>query len=233
MGTEVERMIEWNTVKYIDCMDPNEGLPSLPDQSIDLGFTDPPWLIGYKGFDRRKKGLNENEVIYKDDYPLEWNLLWLNELLRICHGIIIIMGRVQLKWWVKNTDYLDIGFVYFKNGTGQSKISQWNCYSPYLFFGDYFRTHKCFHNVWRCTIPNGFLSKETFIHPNRKGIEIPLKLLKDLKPESIIDPFAGSGSYLKAADILGIPWIGYEINEVYSHDIDKRFSKRMITEWIR
>lgn len=51
-------MIEWNTVKYIDCMDLDEGLPSLPDKSIDLCFTDPPWLNQYKGYDRRKKGLN-------------------------------------------------------------------------------------------------------------------------------------------------------------------------------
>ena len=40
-------MIKWNKVKYIDCMDEKEGLPSLPDKSIDLCLTDPPYNVNF------------------------------------------------------------------------------------------------------------------------------------------------------------------------------------------
>jgi len=50
--------------------------------------------------------------------------------------------------------------------------------------------------------------------------------LKESKTESIIDCFSGSGSYIKAADLLGIKWLGYEINEKYKVDIDKRFNDK-------
>ena len=81
---------------------------------------------------------------------------------------------------------------------------------------------KLISNIIDYIIPWGFLSREKWIHPSPKGTEIALKLMNKLKPENIIDPFLGSGSYAQAAVIYGIPWIGYEIEMKYSLDIDKR-----------
>lgn len=216
-------MIEWNTVKYIDCMDKDSGLPSLPDKSIDLCLTDPPWNINYKGKTKRYKEPEKyGWELYKDDYDDEWNLTWFNELKRICNGIIIATSRSKLTWWYKNTEPRDLLIIYFKNGTGASKISEWNCWSPYIFFGDYFRKHKLFHNVIKTYIPNGFLRRKKFIHPNAKESWIWKKILKEIKPISVIDPFLGSGTCAKASIQLGIPWLGYEINEVYKSDIEDR-----------
>jgi len=232
--------MKWNEVIYADCMNMENGLPTLEDKSIDLGFTDPPWLIDYsKNKNKDRKYVNgrilksmEGRIHYKDNQDLNWNLTWFNELERICKGIIIVMAQSQLSWWFRNTDVRGLMILYFKNGTSQSKISKWSRFSPYLFYGDLFRTNKIFSNVIEYVIPWGFLSKEKYIHTTPKGTEIALQLLKDIKPESIIDPFAGSGSYLKAADILGIPWIGYELNEVYSQDINKRFGQIELNKWV-
>ena len=64
-------MIEWNIVKYIDCMDEKEGLPSLPDKSIDLCITDPPWNIKYSGVvgstGEKSKGLMYKVVLNKQE----------------------------------------------------------------------------------------------------------------------------------------------------------------------
>ena len=68
--------IEWNQVKYIDCMDEKEGLPSLTDKSIDLCLTDPPWNVKYKGGGPRQIKVKNK---YKDDYKMKWNHSWLNE----------------------------------------------------------------------------------------------------------------------------------------------------------
>lgn len=82
-------------------------------------------------------------------------------------------------------------------------------------------------------IPWGFLKKEKFLHPSPKGTDIPLQLFSELRPTSVIDPFAGSGSTLKACDLLGIKWIGYEINPVYKDDVDKRFRQRGIDAYMK
>jgi hypothetical protein len=234
--------MKWNEVQYIDCMDENLGLPSLPDKEKGgevISLTDPPWLYDYsknKQKDRIFLGKRvlkaKNQHHYKDDYDNEWILGWFEELLRICNGVIIVMGQSKMIEWIQNTDPVGVLIIYHKNSSSQSKISKWNRFTPYLFYGkEYFKKHKIMGNVIEYVIPWGFLGKEKYIHPSQKGTEIPLKLFKDLKPTGIIDPFAGSGSYLKAAEILDIPWIGYEINPIYKQDIDKRFNQKGILKY--
>ena len=218
-------------------MDEKEGLPSLPDKSKDLGFTDPPWGANihndvgvYKGGKRHMAA--GYKVKYDDSWNEEFNHSWFKELDRVCERMIIVTGQYHLGFWFGKCKPKGMLIINCRNSVSRdSKIASWNHYTPYLYWGKFKK--KLISNVINYTIPWGWLSsKEVFYHPSPKGLEIPLKIFRKLEPESIIDPFAGSGSYIKAADILGIPWLGYEINEVYSHDIDKRFSKRMITEWI-
>ena len=61
-----------------------------------------------------------------------------------------------------------------------------------------------------------------FIHPSPKSFQIWDYIIRKLNPKSVIDPFLGSGTTAEVCTKLGIPWIGYEINEVYSQDINKR-----------
>jgi len=226
---------DWNKVYYIDCMDPEKGLPSLPDKSIDLGFTDPPWGVNFgKAKELYKSGKKIKRNINIKEYNDQWNPLfqkaYFRELERICNRIIIVTGQWHLDFWYKLKPK-GMLIIHTRNHVARdSKIASWNHYTPYLYWGKF--KHKLYSNVIDYTIPWGFLSKERFTHPSPKGTEIALKLFTKLKPASIIDPFTGSGSYIKAADILDIPWIGYEINKEYSIDINKRFSKKLITSYI-
>ena len=135
----------------------------------------------------------------------------------------------------------------WKNGFSGSKVANKSRKSSYMFYGKFEKGKKLKYDylakrynssenpiIEPYTLEWGFCNKEKhLIHPSPKGITVALDVLRQLKPESLIDCFAGSGSYLKAANILGIPWFGYEINEVYSQDINERFSKRMITAWLK
>ncbi len=63
---------------------------------------------------------------------------------------------------------------------------------------------------------------EGFLHPSPKSRDLWGYILKKLKPKSVIDPFIGSGTTAEMCEKLGIKWLGYEIKEEYSKDINKR-----------
>jgi site-specific DNA-methyltransferase (adenine-specific) len=211
----------------MDCI---EGLKQLPDKSIDLCLTDPPWNVDFKQLSKRTyiKGRvlkpKDHKIHYKDDYSDSWTLSWFKEVRRVCNIVIVVMAQSKLIWWVKNTEPRGICIIYFKNGCNPSKISDHNRYTPYLVYSDETIKHKMFSNVIEYVIPWGFLSTDKWIHPSPKGTKIAKSLYKDMKPKSILDPFAGSGSYLGAAEAIGIPWLGFELMEAYKPDIDKRIA---------
>jgi DNA modification methylase len=223
-------VIEWNRVIYADCMNEENGLPTLEDKSIDLCYTDPPWGVSIdKTLQKGRSYCNGRELkattkdVYKDEFRPEWNLTWFKELERICNSIILVIGENVKYWWIKNTDPIGDITIHWKNGHSATKISKWNKKSTYLVYGKL--RNRLYSNIFLNNVMKwGFIPKEPkWKHPSPKGTTIALKLLREIKPESLLDPFSGSGSYLKAADILNIKWFGYEENIIYKEDIDRRF----------
>ena len=238
-------MIEWNTVKYINNMDEKEGLSSLSDNSIELGYTDPVWNSGMKPnvrkYHNRELDNDKNKVFFNDkiDNFEEWTLNWFYQLERVCEKIVLVIPESSKYWWIRNTEPTGDAPVLWKNGFSGSKIANKSRKSTYMLYGKFEKGKKLKYDyiakrynskvnpvIEPYTLEWGFCSKEKhFRHPSPKGIKVALDVLKQLKPESLIDPFAGSGSFLKAADILNIKWFGYEINLIYKQDIDDRFSQ--------
>lgn len=243
-------------------MDEKIGMPSLPDKSIELGYTDPVWGTNIQKKKTRKHygrilEWNKDKTYFDDTFRSEWNLEWFNELNRVCKGIILLVPEKFKYWWIRNTEPRGDITIHWKNGFACSSVANNSNKSTYIVFGDlgiilpidlakllpkdiqstylvYGKMNKKVHRdiLGPFVLEWGFLNKERFIHPTPKGVKICLKILKELKPESIIDPFAGSGSFLKSADILGIKWIGYEINPIYKQDIDKRFSQITLNNYL-
>lgn len=227
-------MIPWYKVRFMDCLDEKKGLSSLPDKGVELGFTDPPWGVGIdKGQERIYQGRllkwDKEKEYFKDGFDPEWNLKWFTELERVCEGIILVTSEKFKFWWIRNTDVRGDLIIHWINGFSSSPIARYSKKSTYLFYGKF--KNRLLNDVINATLKWGFLREEKFIHPTPKGIEIAVPILKRLMPESLIDPFSGSGSYLKAADILGIKWFGYEINPIYKTDILKRLSKRTLDSY--
>jgi len=76
------------------------------------------------------------------------------------------------------------------------------------------------------TLAGGSGRGERVDHPTQKPLELCEKLLKSCKqdPENgfVLVPFAGSGSECVAAQKLGLPFVGVEINEEYVKLIKSR-----------
>jgi len=69
-------------------------------------------------------------------------------------------------------------------------------------------------------------------HPASFPIDLPKRIIQlySFEGESVLDPFAGTGTSVIAADILGRKGIGYEIYEGYEHFIDEKCSIYMQQE---
>lgn len=72
------------------------------------------------------------------------------------------------------------------------------------------------------------VGKTRWDHPTPKPYLLMTKLLARLQAESIIDPFAGSGTTLIAAKNLHIPAVGIEIEEKHCETIAKRLSQGVL-----
>lgn len=71
------------------------------------------------------------------------------------------------------------------------------------------------------------------IHPTEKPVNLLKKLVKSCSQEGdlILDPFAGSGSTLVAANDLQRDWLGIELSEEYCKTIKNRLSQTKLFEY--
>ncbi|KKL75455.1 hypothetical protein LCGC14_2054720 [marine sediment metagenome] len=202
-------MIEWNKIKYLDCLDEDEGLPSLPDNSIDLCFTDTPYGVNYIGSDHKE------DVLYEDKKILDFK--WFDQVLRICRGLIFTCGVPYLYECVKYKKPKNLlRFVYYRNSGKRIH------YDILLTYGTISRLMYMRDVI---EVPRAKFSG--FLHPSPKSIQLWTYILEKLRPKSVIDPFIGSGTTAEVCIRLGIPYIGYEINPIYKQDMDLRKNRGM------
>ena len=71
--------MELNKIYNEDCL---EGMKKIPDKSIDLIVTDPPYLVNYKTGRRKDKTHRFNKVILNDDNE-QLIIDYINECYRI------------------------------------------------------------------------------------------------------------------------------------------------------
>lgn len=214
-----------NWIRYIDCMDKEKGLPSLPDKSIDLCLTDPPWGVNFKKVNTIQKKPKRKTHLFDDtDFVMDW----FNICKRKCNMIIFSCGLKNLgKLMYQNKDlYLFIWHNPLKQGqafnskVGGHKIEPWLTWNI-----------KLSKNIIRLVPkdrPLGFYNGKNLLktnHPCPKDSSIIEWFLEDLKPKSVIDPFMGSGTTAEICLKLSIPYCGYEKEIQYKMDIDNRIKR--------
>lgn len=69
------------------------------------------------------------------------------------------------------------------------------------------------------------------VHPTQKPLSLMHWCLNLFTPKSVLDPFAGSGTTLRAAKDQCIPSVGIEIEESYCEEIAKRMSQEAFDLW--
>ena len=196
-----------------DCV---EAMRKMSDNAFDLAVVDPPYGIKYaRG--KHGWGVCENRPslsdVAWDNAPSEE---YFNELRRV--------SRHQIVW----------GGVYFTDKLPPSKCwIVWDkiCQTPNksvfsdceLAWTNFTKVCKMFKLRQMGFIHDTKDSKR--IHPTQKPTELYRWIFENYakQGDKILDTHLGSGSSRIAAYDCGLDFVGYEINEEYFHEQEKRF----------
>ena len=269
-------MIETGKIINGDCI---EVMKTLPEGSVDLVVTSPPYNCGIK-YD-----------MHIDNLPMDQYWGWTKEWLTETYRLIKDDGRVSINipyevnvqdrggrvFFVSEFYQImkQVGFKFFgvvdleEQSPHRSKTTAWGSWmspsSPYIYNPKecvilaYKKHHikkvkgepqwkgvpteieqedgtikkkvvyeeqdkkefmELVFGQWNYFADTKSLTKATF------SMDIPTKAIKILsyKNDVILDPFAGSGTTLVAAQILGRRWLGIELSENYKQIAETRIN---------
>lgn len=223
-------IMETNKIYLGDCL---EIMKDIPDNSVDIIITDPPYLMVHGGSDKNSDFSNRtpNKRIEHliDGFDVDATF---NHFMRICKSpnFIIFCSNKQvsmiMKWfenlglsatlliWEKtnpiplaNAQYIsDIEFVIYIRGDGAT----FNTDIPYEY------KHKI------CRMPTA-KTTDGYYHPTQKPIDLIRRylLIHSSFNDIVFDPFMGSGTTCVAAIMENRRYIGIEKDEKY-FEIAKR-----------
>ena len=233
--------MELNKIKHADCL---LYLKTLPDNSVDLVVTDPPYNVSQKT-NIKYGNLNVTKNFGKWDFGFD-PLPVLKELKRVLkpNGHIYVfcatkqiplyISEFEKEWFFRN-------LLVWNKTNPAPRISKTN----FLFANEYiiyainekvkmtettfnFSKQNEMHNIF---ITSALQGKERLKHANRKAIhptQKPLSVLKKLievssnKGNIVLDPFMGVGSTAVACKELGRKFIGCELDKKYIEYANRR-----------
>ena len=227
-------MINCNYIKLGDCL---ELLKEIPDNSIDLIVTDPPYLIENTTAGSQSKLAKS---IQKMNDEIESNSLTKGFNIRILNEMVRVMKNINMYIWC-NHKQIPMYFDYFvKNKKCSFDILIWNKTNAAPLFNNKYLTDKEYCLYFRknglCnphtyndakTVfyqPINIKDKKLYNHPTIKPLNIIKTLIKNssLPGEIVLEPFLGSGTTAVASKMLNRKYIGFEINKDYFEIAQKR-----------
>ena len=195
------------TIYHGDCRD---VLPVL--DPVDLVLTDPPYNVGveYESHDDRMG----------DQAYAAWCAEWFNAL-NDDKRKIIFPGHGNLPVWWAIRKPSAIGCWYKPGNPARGGVFQFCEWEPWLYWGPFLATS----GVIRATVSE---QADTGDHPCPKPLPLFRKLISQANPATVLDPFMGSGTTLRAAKDLGRKAIGIEIEERYCEIAAKRMAQGVL-----
>ena len=213
-----------------DCMNPKNGLPSLPGNSVDFIISDPPYGIDFQSSMRTEKE-KRHKKIANDKSPY---IEWIKEAARILKPngwrMLMFYRWDVARYFIDECRAVGLNVVWeviwdkVVHGMGDLKagIAPMHENAIYVTKGRYeFMSRP--KSIYRCTRVNG----NDMIHPNEKPIRLYSAIFRDFctPGELIVDPFCGSASSLIACEQMGFDYIGWELDADYYAAAKNRMSK--------
>ena len=233
MLKELLGSLELNRIYQMDCL---EGMKLIPDKSLDLICTDPPYNISVKNNFHTMKGRNGIDF---GEWDKGFDLTsWIEIAVQKLKdgGNIIIFNS-----W-KNMSYIKDSLE--SNGCLIKEMILWKKPNPMPRNRDKLYVTSCDFAIWatkgkgwtfnrqRDTYENTIfeypiVNHKQRIHPTQKPIELMSDLIKIHSNENdiVLDPFMGSGTTAVAATLNNRKWIGFETEPKYIELANKRLEQ--------
>ena len=210
-------------LNYIDNCDCLEGMKAIPDGSVDLIVTDPPYLINYATNYRKDKTHDFCSTIANDNNPE-----LIRDCLLECYRVLKPDAAAYVFCSAKTLDVfksfaVEAGFtvkntiVWVKNNwTARDLKAQYGQqYEPLLLLnkGRAIIRGKRLTDVWTFDRVAG----KAQVHQNQKPVELIIQCIEKHSDtgDIVLDPFMGSGTTAVACIRTGRNYIGFELNEEY------------------
>lgn len=235
--------MELNVIHNESCL---EGLKKIPDASVDMLFTDPPY---YQYRAQNMQGLkNHKDVVTEfefDDFKSEEEYLqFLENVLAECYRVCK-PGAAGYLWC--GDDFVSyLNRIIEHAGFQFRKVIHWHKTNPFPAI----YTRKMYANsmellihfskgspkTWNHKPVNQMhnfiespicMGKERTMHKTQKPLKvcIPFIEISSNPGDLILDPFIGSGTTAVAAKMLNRNYIGFEINPEFSKIADQRLNQ--------
>ena len=222
-GLELPEAYYQDDAVYIINADCREVLHSLPDKSVDLVLTDPPYGIGFK---------YENYVDEPNFYLPLMSFL-IGEANRLCIGMVFIWQAMKQcnNWHLWFPERWRI-FAGIKNFTQFLPITIQYSWDPIIFWDNSLDKGKAIAGQRDYHIGNTakYVAEKSLGHPcprPQNTVEYLVSIASE--PNNLIlDPFLGSGTTAYCAKKLNRKCIGIEIEERYCEISAKRCSQSVM-----
>ena len=206
-------------------------MDKIPDGSVDLVVTDPPYGMDYQSGWR----INKYEKI-KNDVTIENDIHeWITQIYRVLkentglymfcswHKIDIFKQAIESRFTIKNI------IVWNKNNHGSGDLE--GSYAPKHEFIIYAHKGRLLNKGERHTDVLNFdrVDGTKSVHPTQKPTDLLGLLIKNStnEHETVLDPFMGSGTTGIACDNTDRRFIGIELDENYFNIAKKRIEKNV------
>jgi len=219
-------------INKIHCADCLEFMKDIPDKSIDLVLTDPPYGIDYQSNMRTKSvkfdKLENDDNEFRFKAYKEFNRVLKNDTV----AIVFCSFKNYAYDYIELEKYFSIknAIIWYKGGGGIGDLK-------HSLLTDYEIGLVC-HNgkleikgkregsVWKI---NKVPPAQMF-HPTEKPLFLLRKFLLQFSNEGdlILDPFLGSGSTTRACKDLHRNYIGIEISPKYYEIAEERLRQEVL-----
>lgn len=233
------------------CGDAIEEMKKIPDKSIDLVVTDPPYNLN------KNYGNNQDKLEF-DDY-LDFSKQWLMEASRVLKddGTIYVFMGMRYISYIYNILEQDLNMTFnswitwfYTQGVGKTKgfsprhddiLMFTKSPQKYVFNLDDVRVPQKFYrsvnnmrganpgNVWEFSHMH-YCNKNRKKHPTQKpeGLYERMILASSNVGDTVLDPFVGSGTALRVCQQTGRNGIGIDINPEYIEMVKDRLAEKFV-----
>jgi len=208
-----------NKIIQGDCL---EVLKQLPDNSVDLVLTDPPYGInadkGVGGGSHRGK-VNKFDGNWDSTIPSKE---YFDEIFRVSKNQIIFGGNYFTEY-LKNSPC----YIIWDKREGLPTRTFADCEMAWTSFKS---PARIFRFRWDGMIQENMKNKEVKFHPTLKPLELFRWIIENYSEEGqiILDPFLGSGTTAVACKQLGRNYIGIELSQEYCDIANKRLEQDVL-----